>query len=77
MIERLQLILKRGGAITLDQIARELDTTPEMIAQLIAYLERHGQLKSIGAGCAAACTGCYLARSCDRSDVLRIWSSAN
>ena len=77
MLERLQSILNRGGAITLDQLAGELDTTPEMIAQLIDYLQRLGQLKPIGADCDTACTGCYLARTCDRSAVLRVWSSVN
>ena len=77
MIERLLLILTRGGAITLDQIARELDATPEMIAPLIDYLERLGRLKPIGENCDTACAGCTLARTCERSTGLRVWSSAN
>ena len=77
MIERLQSILHRGGALTLDQLACELGTTPEMIAQLIDYLQRLGQLKPIGDNCDTACAGCYLARTCDRSAVLRVWSSVD
>ncbi len=77
MIEQLLAILKRGGAITLDQIARELNTTPEMIGQLIEHLERISLLKQIGGICNPSCTGCYLAPACHRSEVQRIWSSAN
>ena len=77
MLDELMLILQRGGSISIDQIARELDTTPEMIAQLIDHLARNGRLKQIGGDCNAPCTGCYLAQSCTRSSSERIWSSVN
>jgi predicted ArsR family transcriptional regulator len=77
MIEHLITILNRGGAITLDQIACELDTTPEMIKQLIAHLERSHLLKQIGDNCQATCNGCYLASACGRSASPHIWSSIN
>jgi DNA-binding Lrp family transcriptional regulator len=77
MLDKLMLILQRGGSISIDRIARELDTTPEMIAQVIEYLERNGRLKQIGGDCNVPCAGCYLAQSCDRSSSERIWSSIN
>jgi Mn-dependent DtxR family transcriptional regulator len=77
MLERLIAILNRNGSATLDQIALELDTTPEMIEQLIAHLERNNLLKQIGDNCQATCSGCYLASACGRSPSQRIWSSIN
>ncbi len=77
MLDQLMLILNRGGAITIDQIAREMNTTPEMITQLIEYLERNGLLQQLGGDCQITCDGCYLAQTCTGSQVRRIWSSAN
>jgi DeoR/GlpR family transcriptional regulator of sugar metabolism len=77
MLDKLISILQDGGSISIDQIARELDTTPEMIAQLIDHLQRNGRLKQIGGDCNVPCTGCYLAQSCNRSSAERIWSSVN
>jgi Mn-dependent DtxR family transcriptional regulator len=73
MIEQVLTILKRGGTATIDQLARELDTTPELIAQLIEYLERSGVLKQLASNCHMACHGCYLARDCDQLKTSRIW----
>lgn len=73
MIEQLLTILKRGGAVTLDQIAREMDTTPEMITQLIGHLEHIGLLKQLGSNCDRVCSGCYLARECQRVRQPLIW----
>ncbi len=75
MLERLIAILNRHGTATLDQLACELDTTPEMIAQLIEYLERNDRLKQIGGNCNEPCMGCYLARECQQMRPARIWQS--
>lgn len=77
MIDQLRAMLKRGGTLTLEQIAHELDTTPEMIVQLLDHLERNGLLRQISRDCQATCDGCYLAQACARSAGQRIWSSVN
>jgi hypothetical protein len=77
MLDKLILLLQRGGSISIDHIARELDTTPEMITQLIEYLARNDRLKQISGDCNVPCTGCYLAQSCTRSSSERIWSSVS
>ena len=42
MFDKLLALLKRGGTITIDQMARELDTTPEVVSGMIDHMTRHG-----------------------------------
>lgn len=70
-------ILKRGGAASIDQLAAELNTTPQMVTQLVEYLERAGRLKKIGVECGQPCHGCYLARECNLIEHGRIWQIAD
>jgi DNA-binding Lrp family transcriptional regulator len=77
MLEQLMSILKRGGAASIDQLAVELNTTPQMVTQLVEYLEQAGRLKKIGAGCKQPCSGCYLARECHLIAHGRIWQIAD
>ena len=77
MLDHLMSMLNRGGTLTLDQIASELDTTPEMIQQLIKCLERNDLLKQMGGECQTTCDGCYLASACTRSAAQRLWSRIN
>ena len=35
MFDQLMSMLKRGGTVTVDQMARELDTSPELVGQMI------------------------------------------
>jgi len=72
-LEKLMLLLKRGGTVTFEQMAHELDTTPALVAELIGYLERAGRLKPMGADCGQVCAGCALARDCQRIDRRSIW----
>jgi predicted ArsR family transcriptional regulator len=76
MLERLIAILNRNSPATLDQLACELDTTPEMIAQLIEYLERNDLVKQLGDNCNTQCTGCYLAQECSQLKAGRLWVTA-
>ncbi len=40
MFDKLMTRLKRGGTVTVDQMARELDTSPEVVGQMIDHLTR-------------------------------------
>ena len=73
MIDKLMSVLNRGGALTIDRMARELDTTPELVTQLIEYLERTGVLKKLDSDCNKVCSGCYLVGVCQPIGQSRIW----
>jgi DNA-binding Lrp family transcriptional regulator len=76
MFDKLLALLKRGGALTIEQAARELDTTPEVVSGMIDHMTRAGWLRSLSASCDARCGECLAARHCTRPGNNRIWSAA-
>jgi hypothetical protein len=73
MFNQLMALLKRGGTVTIDQMARELDTSPEVVSGMLDHLTRQGWLHSMSASCASACSACLFARDCTRAYNQRIW----
>ena len=73
MLDRLMVLLKRGGSVTIDQAARELDTSPEMVSGMLDHLTRQGWLRSMSASCDSTCSACLFARDCPRADNNHIW----
>ena len=45
MLEKLMSMLNRGGTVTVAEMARNLDTTPEVVAGMIDHMTRTGQLQ--------------------------------
>ena len=81
MFERLLSLLERGGTLTVDQLARELDTSPEVVSGMIDHMARQGWLHALSTSCNAACGGCSLARVCApksaRREKTRTWVSTD
>ncbi len=75
MLDKLLLLVKHGGTLTLDQMARELDTTPEVVSGMIDHMTRQGWLRTMSASCDSACSACLFARDCLRADRQRVWSA--
>ncbi|HEY4720312.1 MAG TPA: FeoC-like transcriptional regulator [Anaerolineae bacterium] len=73
MFDKLESILKRGGSVTTNQIARELNTTPALVSEMIAHLSRAGLLKQMEASCISDCEQCKLFSDCNRSPQARVW----
>lgn len=73
MFDKLMSILKRGGTVTVDQMARELDTSPELVGQMINHLANAGWLRQMGVSCEGACNQCVFARDCRRVGESRVW----
>ena len=73
MFDKLLGLLKRGGAVTIDQAARELDTTPEVVSGMIDHMTRTGWLRSMSASCDTRCGECLFACDCTRVDNHRVW----
>jgi predicted ArsR family transcriptional regulator len=77
MFDKLLALLRRGGTVTIDQMARELDTSPEVVSGMIDHLTRQGWLRSMSASCDSACGACVFARDCGRAEKVRTWVPTN
>jgi hypothetical protein len=73
MFHKLMSILKRGGTVTVDQMARELETSPEVVSGMIDHMTRQGWLSSISASCDSTCGACLFTRDCVRVEKARTW----
>ncbi len=65
--------MKRGGTVTVAEMARELDTTPEVVAGMIDQMTRTGQLHPMNVSCDLACNQCLLVRDCHKPQRSRVW----
>lgn len=73
MFGRLMSLLKRDGTVTIDQMARELETTPEVVNGMIDHMVRAGSLRQMSASCDTACSECMFARDCTRAGQSKVW----
>lgn len=73
MFDRLMALLRRGGTVTIDQVARELEMSPEVVRGMIDHMTRQGWLNSMTASCDAACDACLFARDCVRVNKAQTW----
>jgi hypothetical protein len=73
MLDKLMTRLKRGGTVTVAEMARELDTTPEVVAGMLDHMTRAGQLHPMNVSCDLACNQCLLVRDCQSPNRSRVW----
>ena len=73
MFNKLLAILKHGGSVTTDQIARELNTTPALVNEMLVHMSWAGWLKQMDASCSSGCEQCRLVGNCNRSPQARVW----
>ena len=73
MFDKLMTLLKRGGTVTVDEMARKLDTTPEVVAGMIDHMTRTGQLHPMNVSCDLACNQCLLVRDCQKPNRSQVW----
>ena len=73
MFERIMSIMKRGGTATVEQMARELNTTPEVVAGAIDQMARAGLLRQMSASCESSCNQCVFAPQCHHYGAGRLW----
>ena len=64
MLDRLLELLQAGGTHRVADLARQLETTPELVEVMLADLARMGYLKPVGGECGGGCAGCSLAGLC-------------
>src|SRR5512143_1513985 len=73
MFNQLLALLKRGGTVTITQMAQELETSPEVVSGMIDHMTRQGWLRAMSASCESACEACLFARDCVRVEQGRTW----
>jgi DNA-binding Lrp family transcriptional regulator len=73
MLEKILKMVSKGGSISLQEIARELDINKELLLQMIGDLERGGYLKLIEGKCSTECEKCPFVNNCVINSYNKIW----
>jgi predicted ArsR family transcriptional regulator len=74
MLNRLLDTLQAGGTHRVADLARELDTTSELVEAMLEDLARMGYLKRVGGECAGRCGNCPMAGLCAAGSSGQLWS---
>jgi Mn-dependent DtxR family transcriptional regulator len=73
MLKDLLTIIEQESIYNPYELAKRLDTTPELVEQMLAHLVRAGRLKTVSTCQSNLCKGCSLSSSCSTNKP-RIWS---
>jgi len=76
MLDRLLELLRAGGTHIVGDLARELDTTPELVEMMLEALGRMGYLKRLGGECGGGCGACSMAGLCSVGSGGEVWALA-
>jgi predicted ArsR family transcriptional regulator len=71
---RLLRLLQAGGTRRLDDLANNLETTPQMVEAMLEELSRLGYLRQVGSGCSERCDACPMAGKCQVASGGRVWT---
>jgi len=74
MLNQLVDLLRAGGVHRIADLARVLETTPELVEVMLEDLVRMGYLKQVGGQCGQSCAGCSLAGLCAAGEGGRVWA---
>jgi len=74
MLERLLELLRGGGSHRPGDLARALDTTPELVEVMLEDLEGMGRLRQVGNECSGGCASCPLSGLCAVGAKSRVWA---
>ena len=74
MLTRLLRRVAQGGVHSTVILARELDVSEGLLAQMTATLVQMGYLKPVSGGCAGQCGGCPLAGGCSIGGLGGVWT---
>jgi len=67
-------MLRAGGTHRVSDLARELDTTPQLVEVMLDDLARMGYLKRVGGGCSGGCGTCQMAGTCAAGSSGQLWA---
>lgn len=63
-----------GTPWTVEALARELDTTPELVTVMLEDLVRRGYLREVRGACGEGCGSCSMAQGCIKGMADRAWT---
>ena len=75
MLHRLLQMLRAGGTHRVGDLARELDTTPQLVEVMLDDLARMGYLKQVSGGCSDGCGSCPMSGLCAAGSSGQLWAS--
>ena len=64
MLNKLLDLLREGGARRIQDLARDLDTTPGLVEVMLEDLARMGYVKRVSAQCSDSCAECPMSNMC-------------
>ena len=74
MLNHLLELLQAGGTHRVGDLARALDTTPELVEAMLEDLGRMGYLRQVGGQCAETCGACSMAGLCAAGSSGQLWT---
>ncbi len=73
MLRELLQIINQDGMINALDLAKRLDTTPDLIEQMLLQLERMGRINSLPTCQTDHCSDCPISKTCQGKSP-RVWS---
>jgi DNA-binding Lrp family transcriptional regulator len=64
MLNELLDLLREGGTRRIADLARELDTTPELVETMLEDLARMGYVRHVAYQCSERCSTCSMSQMC-------------
>ncbi len=64
MLKKLLALIEKNNGYQVEDLARELNTTPKIITAMLGTLTRQGYLGKVEQTCSSACESCPLAKQC-------------
>jgi len=74
MLEKILKIVFKRGSNSLQDIAKKLGISKELLLKMIEDLERGGYLKLLEGKCSTECEKCQFANSCVINSYNKIWT---
>lgn len=75
MLDQLVELLRAGGTHRVTDLARALETTPELIEAMLETLTRMGYVRRLAVSCVgASCGACPVAGLCTAEGSGRVWA---
>ena len=74
MLEQLLRRIAEGGLQSQTHLARELNVSEDLVAQMLLDLERMGYIRRLVDSCDSRCTHCDLAASCAGHTSIPMWT---
>lgn len=74
MLGKVLRLAAERGTIRCGELARALDTSPELVNLALTELVRHGYLQAVAPGCSTICQHCPLRAACQYRSQPRVWT---